>query len=32
MYMLKDGEKGGREVEGGGEGDYIPITTLLPLE
>jgi len=27
-----DGEKGGRGMEVGGEGDYVPIATLSPPE
>ena len=29
---IRDGEKGGVGYGGGGEGDYIPITTLSPPE
>ena len=32
MRLIKDGEKGGRGVEAGEEGDYIPIATLSPPE
>ena len=28
IRLIRDGEKGGRGMEVGGEGDYIPITTL----
>ena len=30
--LIRDGEVGGSEMEAGGEGDYIPITTLSPAE
>ena len=32
--LIRDGEKGSMEVEGGGgeEGDYMPIATLSPPE
>ena len=28
--LIRDGEKGGGGLGGGGEGDYIPIATLSP--
>ena len=30
--LIRDGEKGGGDMEVGGEGDYIPIATLSPPE
>ena len=30
--LIRDGEKGGRGMEVGEEGDYIPIATLSPPE
>ena len=32
MRLIRDGEKGGRGMEVGEEGDYIPIVTLSPPE